>query len=191
MAPPLPAAPRRTEATRRSASSSSPSPFKESNRGSLNQRQIRRFLLRLRRDNPQFRPPPTSTNPSEHVHTFQELDAGDAPATPLDSVSPPLASPRSAATPTPVSPSSFALNRWIDVGPDLPPAMAAVLQTRPSLCWVKLPQVFLLTRSELQRSDLLMGFDPDPSGANVAGQRARLHLLTSPAHQHHLRRRGR
>nr|XP_051197405.1 uncharacterized protein LOC127310808 [Lolium perenne] len=82
MAPPLQTIPRRSEGTGGCASSSSSSGYKELLREALNRAHGRRFpatAAALRRE---FRPPPTSTDPSEHVHAFQELDVGDAPATP-------------------------------------------------------------------------------------------------------------
>jgi hypothetical protein len=48
MAPSLPDVPREAESTTRTASSSSTSCYKQSNRGALNRRRFRRFLLRPR-----------------------------------------------------------------------------------------------------------------------------------------------
>jgi hypothetical protein len=48
MAPSIPAVPREAESTTRTASSSSTSCCKQSNRGALNRRRFRRFLLRPR-----------------------------------------------------------------------------------------------------------------------------------------------
>jgi hypothetical protein len=109
MAPLLPSTPRQAESTRRTASPSSPSSCEESNRNLSNRSQNRRFPLRLRRRNRQFRRPPSSSVRSERTLSFrvipctswtpppllllrflplrcgdrhrslQDLDAGDAP----------------------------------------------------------------------------------------------------------------